>query len=302
MKKLKEQSNTKRQNILGYLFLLPWLIGFIVFVAYPFIYTAYLSFFDVKQTIEGYNMTFVALGNYERAFFKNLEFGPSIVNFLIMELTYTPTIIVIGFILALLLNKKIKFRAGFRALFFFPVIVLSGPVMSHLMETGATSAIGITENPLFKMVYSYSPPIAGALEFLFQNYSMVLWFTGIPIVLFISGLQKINSSVIEAATIDSATSWQILWKITIPIMRSTILIAAIFTVVQLGMFNTNPVLDMITAQIYDSVGGLGTASAYAWVYSIIVLLLILVIFLLLKDRKVSEAREIKKRQKKWGAF
>jgi ABC-type sugar transport system permease subunit len=123
---------------------------------------------------------------------------------------------------------------------------------------------------------------------------MVLWFTGIPIILYINGLQKINISIIEAATIDSATSWQILWKITIPILRPIFLLVTIFTVVQLSLFSVNPVSDMIQNAIIHTAGGLGLASAFAWVYSFGILLLIGVAFLLLKNPKDKPAKEEKR--------
>jgi ABC-type sugar transport system permease subunit len=136
------------------------------------------------------------------------------------------------------------------------------------------------------MVYQFSPPVAEALAYLFENYSMVLWFTGIPIVLFISGLQKIDGGVLEAAKIDSATNWQILWKITVPIIRPIVMVAMIFTIVQLGIYsqnNINPVMPLIQTAIYNTVGGLGLASAYAWVYSAVVLIIIGLAFLVLKS-------------------
>jgi ABC-type sugar transport system permease subunit len=118
---------------------------------------------------------------------------------------------------------------------------------------------------------------------------MVLWFTGIPIILYINGLQKINISIIEAAIIDSATPWQILWKITIPILRPIFLLVTIFTVVQLSLFTVNPVSDMIQNAIIYTAGGLGLASAFAWIYSFGILLIIGVAFLLLKNPKDKPA-------------
>lgn len=299
---MKDKGNKLRHNILGYLFLLPWLAGFLVFTAYPFINTIYLSFFNVTQNVMGVQTEFVGAGNYDIAFFRNADYLPALIDFVLMEITYTPTIIVIALILALLLNRSIKFRAAFRALFFLPVIVMSGPVMQQLMTSGSTADVDIGNMTLYRIVSSYSRPLAGALEFLFANYSMVLWFTGIPIVLFINGLQKINTSVIEAATIDSATPWQILWKITIPILRPIILLSSIFIIVQLGLYSVNPVFDLISDAMANTTGGLGLASAYAWIYSVVVMVLIGIAFLLFKENKENVEREVRKREKKWGRF
>jgi ABC-type sugar transport system permease subunit len=158
---------------------------------------------------------------------------------------------------------------------------------------------GIRDMMLYQMVAQFSEPLANVLVFLFQNFSMVLWFTGIPIILFISGLQKINVSMIEAARIDSATAWQILWKIIIPIIRPIALVSIILTIVQLGTYSINPVLPMVQEAIYNTTNGLGLASAYAWIYTVVALALMGIAFGLLKNPKedlVEEQKLAKKRR------
>jgi ABC-type sugar transport system permease subunit len=280
------------------MFLLPWLVGFFVCTVWPFVYTIFLSFHEVRLTIEGWETTFTGIDNYNLAFFRNTEFVPALISFLTMELTYAPVITVIAFILALLLNQKIKFRAGFRALFFMPVIVMSGPVMYQLMDAGGMTFTGINDMMLYQMVAQFSRPLANALVFLFQNFSMVLWFTGIPIILFITGLQKINVSMLEAAKIDSATSWQILWKIIIPIIRPIAMVSIILTIVQLGTYSINPVLPMVQEAIYNTTSGLGLASAFAWIYTAAALALMGLAFVLLKNPRENLAEEEKRAKKK----
>jgi len=299
MKKVKKLSVfDKRQHFLGYMFLLPWLIGFFVFTVWPFVYTIFLSFHEVWLTIEGWETTFIGIDNYNLAFFRNTEFVPALLSFLTMELTYAPVITVIAFILALLLNQQIKFRAGFRALFFLPVIVMSGPVMYQLMDSGGMTFTGINDMVLYQMVAQFSRPLANALVFLFENFSMVLWFTGIPIILFITGLQKINISMLEAAKIDSANSWQILWKIIIPIIRPIAMVSVILTVVQLGTYSINPVLPMVQDAIYSTTSGLGLAAAFAWIYTAAALALMGIAFVLLKNPKEDLVEEMKRAKRK----
>ena len=299
MKKAKKKNVfKKRQGFLGYMLLLPWLIGFFIFTVWPFVYTIFLSFHEVRLTIEGWQTTFIGIDNYNLAFFRNTEFVPALLSFLTMELTYAPVITVIAFILALLLNQQIKFRAGFRALFFLPVIVMSGPVMYQLMDSGGMTFTGINDMMLYQMVAQFSRPLANALVFLFENFSMVLWFTGIPIILFITGLQKINISMLEAAKIDSANSWQILWKIIIPIIRPIAMVSVILTVVQLGTYSINPVLPMVQDAIYSTTSGLGLAAAFAWIYTAAALAFMGIAFILLKNPKEDLAEEQKRARKK----
>lgn len=298
MNKQKKRTIRQRSNRNGYLFLAPWLIGFIVFTAIPFLYTFYLSFFNVRQTALGYQRTWTGFGNYRTMFFETLEFRPALMNFLTMQLLYVPVILVISFILGLLLNQNIKFRGFFRTIFFLPVIILSGAVLQQFMTSGATSLDAISDLLVFTIVANYSPLLARGLEVLFINFTLVLWFTGIPIILFINALQKIDRGLYEAAQIDGASWWQSLWKITIPMIKSTALVVAVYTIVNLGLYNINPLNDgnvsmyqLIRNAMTQSSTGLGMASAYAGIYTIIVLLLIAIVFLLFRERKQKVIKE-----------
>lgn len=298
----------RQQNIRGYLFFMPWLIGFLIFTLFPFVYTIYLSFHSVTLNVLGWSATFTGIENYVSALLRNPLFTPALTQFFLMSVLYVPTILIISFILALLLNGKFRFRTTFRVIYFLPVIVISGSVMNQFMDSGNVQIGNVRRIFVYQIIESYSPQLAEVIVFLFNNFALVLWFTGIPIVLFLSALQKINTNLFEAAQIDGATQWQILWKITMPIIRPIALVAAIFTVVTLGMFPINPVYAMIQNAIFDTVGGLGVASTYAWIYSLTVLVLIAGVYIILKDRskdvyvederKLEAERELK-RQKRY---
>ncbi len=291
----RKKSFQRRQDKYGYIFMAPWILGFIVFTFIPFVMTAYLSFTDVVQDVRGFNITIVGAKNYREAFLVNTEFTPALISFLAMIVPYTVVIVIMAFILAMMLNSIVKGKSLFRTIYFLPVVVLSGPVMYQLMNLepeveGQINQLYYTF--VIRMIYSYSEPLADAMVSLFDNLSIILWFTGIPIVLFINGLQKINPSLYEAARIDSATSWQILWKITIPIIRPTALIVSIFTIVQLGaMDNINPVLTIIKAMTANTAGGFGYAATLSWIYSLIILVIIGLTFLLFRERKIKETHK-----------
>jgi len=281
---LQAIQRSKHQNKQAYLFLLPWLFGFIIFTLGPFFYTFYLSFFDVQVTGLGWEMTYIGLENYIQALMRNIAFVPALIQFILLEITYVPAIIILSFIIAILLNKDIKFRSGFRTIFFLPVIVLSGSVMDQLISTGSTKLSDFSENIVFKMVGNYNRGLANGLLFLFDNFTMVLWFTGIPVILFINGLQKINVQLYEAAKIDGASTWQILWKITVPIIKPTALIVTIFTIVQIGLYNINPIGEIIRYAMFNFSTGLGLASTYALIYTITVLLFVGIAMILFRNK------------------
>ncbi|MDF2586569.1 MAG: transporter, permease component [Anaerocolumna sp.] len=289
-KKRKIKTYKQKQNKLGYMFMAPWIFGFVIFTAIPFLATIALSFTTVKQTVIGFEIDFIGLGNYSMAFFENVEFIPALIDFLGMIIPYTFVIVIISFILAYLLNHIGFLKGTLRTIYFLPVIIMSGPVMYQLIDSSSNGSSGETTRQftdifILQMINSYSPGFANLLVGVFEQLSIILWFTGIPIILFINGLQKINPNLYEAAQIDSANAWQTLWKITIPIIKPIALVVTIFTIAQLGTFTTNPVYSLIKTATENTSGGLGVAATYAWIYSLIVLAIIGIAFLLFRESK-----------------
>ncbi len=308
-KKKKLKTYQQRQNRTGYAFMAPWIIGFLVFTAFPFIMTIYLSFTNVKSTIFGYDIKWNGVSNYYTAFFKNEKFLAALLSYLQMIIPYAFIVVVLSFIIAYLLCKINVGKGILRTIYFLPVIIMSGPVMSQILTvqsagTAEASAEAISTNAysnifIMQIIESYSPGLASGLAGIFDHLSIILWFTGIPIVLFINGLQKINPSIYEAAKIDSANAWQIMWKITIPMLKSIGLIITVFTVIQLGMYDSiNPVYELIEKATEDTNGGLGFAATYAWIYSFVALIIIGIVFLLFRDRKPKDIKARQKQEKK----
>ncbi len=285
-------SYEKRQNRLGYGFMLPWIIGFVVFTLIPFGATIVLSFCNVSTNVTGYDITFAGGSNYYTAFFRNTEFVPALGEFIAMVVPYTFVIIIVSFFMAYLLNKIEVGKGLMRTIYFLPVIIMSGPVMSQILDQ-ADEAVQMAQGMnsgyegvfILEMIRSYSPRIAGFMGDVFDQLTMILWFTGIPIVLFVSGLQRINGSLYEAAKIDMANEWQILWKITIPMIKPTALVATIFTIAQLGTYDTSAIYALIKTATANTNGGFGFAATYSWIYCIIVLIIIGLGCLIFKERQ-----------------
>lgn len=310
--KKKMQTYQHRQNKYGYAFMAPWIVGFLLFTLFPFVATIFLSFMNVKKAATGYVLKFSGINNYITAFIKNSDFLPALLSYLKMIIPYTFIVVVLSFIIAYLLNKIKTGKGLLRTIYFLPVIIMSGPVMSQLLDvqnaaaeatqkvSGAVDATDQYSNIfIMQMIQSYSAPLATTLAQVFDQLSIILWFTGIPIVLFINGLQKINVSIYEAAKIDSANAWQIMWKITIPMLRQIGMIITIFTVIQLGTYEAiNPVYTLILEQTGDTASGLGYAATYAWIYSIIVLIIVGFVLLLFKERKPKDIKDRKRQEKK----
>lgn len=311
-KKKKMRTYQQRQDRTGYMFMAPWIIGFAAFTLFPFVATIYLSFTNVKKTTLGYQIDFTGINNYVKAFVGSTEFLPALLKYLQMIIPYTFIVVVLSFIIAYLLCKIKTGKGILRTIYFLPVVIMSGPVMTQIMqvqsaaETAADKINAAVEKAnaysnifIMQIIHSYSPALASGLAGIFDQLSIILWFTGIPIVLFINGLQKINVSIYEAARIDSANAWQIMWKITIPMLKQIGLIITVFTVIQLGMFNSiNPVYELIEEKTGETGSGLGFAATYAWIYTVIVLLIVGFVFLLFKERKPKDIKARQKQEKK----
>ena len=310
MSKDKKKGNkasrlNRRQTVLFYLFMAPWIVGFLALTAWPLFYTAFLSFFSVNRTVLGWERVFIGIDNYHLALFRSPVFNTALLQFFIMQISYVPFIVVIAFLLALLLNRGIRFRGFFRAVFFLPVIVMSGPVMAHLIDAGRQTfgedAQGVQVwGWMTNIVMHFSVYFADMLVFLYDNFVTVLWFTGIPIILFLSALQKIDGGILEAAKIDSASEWQILWLITIPILKPIILVSIILTIIQLSSYALNPMLPIIQDAMFNTVSGLGLASAFAWIYSMLVLVLIGISLLLFRSKDDTPPPDVKRRAMRWN--
>lgn len=270
----------------------PWIIGFLIFTLVPFVATIVLSFCNVSTNITGYDISFAGGSNYYTAFFKNTEFIPALGEFIAMAIPYTFVIIIVSFVMAYLLNKIEVGKGLMRTIYFLPVIIMSGPVMSQILDK-ADDAVQMAQGMqggydgvfILEMIRSYSPQIARFMEGVFDQLTMILWFTGIPIVLFVSGLQRINISLYEAAKIDMANEWQILWKITIPMIKPTALVATIFTIAQLGTYDTSAIYSLIKTATSNTNGGFGFAATYSWIYCIVVLIMIGLACLIFKERQ-----------------
>ena len=282
--------NKTRNMLLGYAFILPWFIGLLVFTAWPVIYSMYLSLCKVAVTTGGIDAQFMGFVNYVEAFRGDVNWSGLLVEQTLYVLMCTPLIIVFSVIMALLLNQKVRGRLFFRALYFFPVIIISGPVMKELLTNNASSVI-TAEGNTFYQIFSQIPYIGDVIIFAFSQLVLILWYSGVQVLIFLAGLQKIDKSMYEAARIDGASGWEIFWKLTIVQLKPMALINAIFTIVQLTGFTDNEVNTYISSQMFEKTGKIYSySSALAWSNFIVVLLIIGLAFLVLRSKREKVAK------------
>lgn len=274
-----------REALYGYAFVLIWVIGFAVFTLYPLIQTLFYSLNEVTVAATGINLDFVRWQNYTRALFTDPTFVGLLIEYAIETLISVPIIIIFSLIIALFLNLKFKFKGVFRTIFFLPVVITSGPVIQELVSQGATTVPGLAITDSVTTFLADLPRyLRNPVEYLMTSFILILWFSGVQILIYLSSLQKIDSSIYEAASIDGASAWESFWKLTLPALSTTTLIIAIYTIITLSHFSENKVVKYIYSQTYAVGGGIGYASAMSFLYFVILIVLLGLVYLLLNYR------------------
>lgn len=215
------------KNITGYLMISPYLIHFLIFIAFPVTFSLLLMFhrWNIISPME-----FIGLNNFYRLI-HDIYFWRSIFNTLVFLVIHVPLQIIVALFFAELLNQKIFLRGFFRATFFLPVVV-SGVVVTMLWEqlygydTGLLNRFLVSIG-LQKIGWLVSPQIAMPAIALMATWKNV----GLYIILFLVGLQSVPSHYYEAADLEGASHWQKFWHITFPSINPTIFMVVILSTI-----------------------------------------------------------------------
>ncbi len=294
-KQKKKKTLAFKNGVAGYLFIAPFILGFVLFMAVPLFQSLLMSFNDVSPGDGGFEMTFVGIKNFKDAFTVDAEFVPMLTSELIRMLTNMPATLIFSFFIALLLNQSFKGRGAVRAIFFLPVIVSSGVLVGleysnellngmqdMIKETSNTASITgvledilVTDNAVMGTLFGYIFLIVNSV------YDIAI-ASGIQIIIFLSGLQTISPSMFEAAKIEGCTAWECFWKITFPMVSSLILVNIVYTVIDFFVKTDNQVM----TKIQDTVAKMeyGFSSAMAWVYFLCVLVILGVVSFIISKR------------------
>ena len=222
--------------------------------------------------------------NFVKVFTTDVNFPTILANFGVGLVLQLPVIIAFSLIIALLLNSKIRCRSLFRMIFFLPVIIATGPVMNQLTAQGVSSVPMVSQNALLGVLSDLPEFIYTPINNLFSSLIMILWNSGIQILIFLAGLQKVPRTLYEAAKIDGASGWESFWKITLPTVKPLILLNSIYTVVTLATGGSNEIIELIYTATYTATQGYSYAMAMSWIYTAVVAVILVIVFLLLRDR------------------
>lgn len=227
----------------GYLFVLPALVLYAIFMIYPFLQSIYLSFTDWNGATAVKN--WVGLDNYQRLFEDDLLWK-SLWHNLIWIVIGTMSPLAIGFLLAVLLSNRPKGFTLFRTVFFLPQ-VLSTVIIALVWQWIYNPIFGLLNQVLDDTgLESWSRGWLGDTTWaLYAVLAAAIWATiGFVFVIFLAGLQNVSRDLIEAATLDGANGWQRFWDVTVPQMANVITVVAALLLI--GGFSVFDIIFVMT--------------------------------------------------------
>lgn len=291
----KRWNYEQKQKLVGFSFVLPWIIGFGAFTAFPLLYCLYMALNKVNFITDHLEMSWLGFANFHKALSEDAEVPNKLMQTFQQTILIVPLIVVFALIMALLLNSKFPGRAFYRAVFFLPVILTSGNLIATLTSQGQGSISVLQSGTAQALVAGIGGTLGETLTVVLDNFLVILWYSGVQMLLLIAGMQSINPSTYEAARIDGAGSWEILWTITLPGLMPFLFICVIYTIVDQFTASFNPILEVISYHTTNSSTGYGYASAIAWLYFLVILVILgLVVMIFRKSLGLTMARKEKK--------
>ncbi len=280
------RKRVRHNQIVGYLFISPWLIGFLAFALYPFLASLYYSFtsYDILSPPR-----WIGLQNYSHMMGDSL-FWQSLYNTLYFTVFSVPLSTILAILVALLLNMKVRGLAFYRTIFYLPSVV---PLV-------ASSILWIwLFNPSFGLLDSFLRTLnLPAPGWLYDESTvkpalilMSLWGIGGAIVIYLAGLQGVPVELYEAADLEGANPWQKTIKITVPLISPVILFnvtlgligsfqyfTQAYVMTQGGPNNASLFYALYLYQQAFRYLHLGYGSAMAWLLFVLILLVTLAVF------------------------
>ena len=281
VRKTKRLGIDRKRSLEAYIFLIPWLIGVCLFFAYPIFVSIRLAFSDIVE-FKGLKTAWVGLDNFRYIFFYDINFVPTFLKVVTDTLLNTPLCMVFSLIIAIFINRKMVGRGFFRTAFFIPVLLGTGYIMKQLLGMGVDGMTVTTGIMVPKLIADLlGPSITEVVQGFLDRITVVLWKSGVQIVLFLAGLQGISGSLYEAARVDGATEWEMFWKITLPMISPVIMMNVVYTIVSFFTDTTNPLVDYIYKMNFTN-QQFEYAAAMSWLYFIFALVLCLGSILLMR--------------------
>ena len=289
--KLGHPSLAERKALKGWLFVLPFVLGFILVYLPIIIDSICFSFMTVDIKLDSAGNAFTQTTSHGFEFYKKMwadsKFIKALLDGIVQLLWEVPAVVIFSLFIAVILNQKMLGRAVFRAIFFIPVILstglmeaitassLSGEEGAADDGTGGNAAsefISVMEvQNLFGMMAVGTQLVTRIVGFV-NNVFNIISYSGVQMLIFLAGLQSISPAIYEAARIDGASAWETFWKITFPMISPMILVNGIYTIIDSFTRNNNTVMKFIN-DVY-STDSQSLATAEYWLYFMLVFLIV----------------------------
>ena len=299
-KQKKKRSLSQRRAMKGFIFILPWLTGFIWFYVRSLVMTVQFSFSEMTVNPGGgYSLDFVGLNNFIYAFRAHATYKQVLTTSIGNMLIDVPLITFFSLFMAMLLNRKFKGRTLVRAIFFLPVILnsdaigaamdlarsmMSGGISNSASELAeAAAGSGVSVEYYIQMFTSLGLPetiieyISGAVG----RISDIINASGVQIIIFIAALQSIPGSMYEVAKIEGATAYETFWKVTFPMVMPHIITNVVYTVVD--SFTRSDVVELAYTTAFKYFN-YGLSSVFSLVSTIVTCLILVIVCRLIQKR------------------
>lgn len=275
---------TNRQ-INGFIFTLPFLIGFLTFFAMPIIQTIRYSFNEVSVGEKGgMTLGYIGIQNYISLFTTEITTTSSTMLRLFVDeniqiITNTPVIVIFSLFMALLANRKFKGRTIVRIIFFLPIILGIDVVIDMLAATTGSEVVQVGgslfgESMVSRMFIRYlaiPKPMLEPITAFVDNIFNVISQAGVQTLVYLAALQSISPSLYEVAQIEGATTYETFWKVTIPSIMHITLFVVIYTIVDLFL-SSSIAVEAYSFAFEKSKIGVGSALSVVYIINVLVLL------------------------------
>ncbi len=282
----------KKKWLYGYGFIALWAIGTLWLFIIPVLTSLWYSLcntqlldkagaLEVGMTSAGIYTEWNNFGNYIKAFTVDTDYPQLLAQSLGEILPQAAVILIFSLFIAVILNQKFRGRTLARAIFFLPVLIATGPVISVINGDMASQGVSdaaqfsslfktdlVTELMEFIGIYNINQTFTEFIQDITSNVLNLVWNSGIQILIFLSALQNIPPSAKEAANMEGATAWEFFWKITFPIISPMILANLVYTIIDAFVSTDNVVMKYVLQQSRQ--WEYGYSAALAWVYFAIV--------------------------------
>lgn len=275
--KRKHLSFEKKQQLAGYVFISPLIFGILILFIPNIVKTFVFSMNEIVVGNSSYTLDWKGFDYYYDALFVNADFIQYVIKSLGEMLVYVPTIIVFSLFMASMLNQQFKGRVLARSIFFLPVVLATGIVTKTDMMFDLVAAIDervvleesgqLVNMAAFLYSLNFNEALTEVVVTAANGIENIVNSSGMQIFILLAAFQEVPQSSYEAAAVEGASRWETFWKITIPSVKSQIIVTSVYTVIDIFTQADNEIFNYIY-----NIGFQGNQYGYAMAMYVIYLM------------------------------